>query len=309
MAKRLFLLISVVIACFAFTACRRANEAPRTVIMPTAEPTATPLPPVETVPALGTSGNPYLFLFVVDDAEESAPIAEELTSVLNENGEISFLVSVTESYSEAREALCSGSAVMVSLDAFSYLATGDPPCGQVVSVVERDGLTASQGQFVGYDVFAPRMYRDEFCRVDAFSLNTWIMPRLFLLAEDVDPFLNLADVIDKGDDRAVIEGVLSRECGMGAVSVGAEVANADLPGISNLAIIQVLPSVPYDLVVRSDRLEGYALGLTEDLYRSEQALFISLLGVDDLVPAGDLDFSELRDFILAAGVDITSLGG
>lgn len=308
MTKRLSLLLALSLFALTLSACgAKASDVPRTVVMPTAEPTHTPLPPVETAPALGSVENPLLFLFVVPDAGAAAPLADELTARLNENGDYFYLVHVTESYREAREAFCEGDALMVSLDTFSYLSLGETPCGQPVYVVEKDGQTASQGQFIGNDTFAPRVYRGRYCRVDAFSLDTWVMPRLFLLSEDVDPFLNLSEIIDKGSDRAVIEAVLSGECAMAAISVGSEEANADLPDSDRLAVLRVLPAVPYDLILRSDRLEGFALGLTEDLFRAERQAFIDLLGADDLVPADDLDLTELRLFLEAGGVDITSL--
>ncbi len=300
------ILIALLTALFALTACGGEEETP-VAVGPTATlaPTATALPPLPTLPVPGTEGNPLLVLLSVPGAQPDTDDA--LSARFTDTTGLVVDVRVIGSYDEAREALCLGQASVVALDAFSTLSAIANGCGEPYYLLEADGETGVQGQFVARDVFAPRFYQGAFCRPSADSIEGWIVPRLVLLSQGVDPSITFQEVIDTGTDEAVIQSVLARDCGLGATTAGAEVGLEDLPGYRFLQVLQTLPVVPNTALLLSADLNDLQRAAFLDAVDSRQSDIADRLGGDDLVDATVDDFAELRDLFESAGVDIASL--
>jgi len=244
-------------------------------------------------------------LFVVPDGTPSD--AEAIADAMSAQGEVTVSAALIESYGEALRALCDGTASVVSLNAFAYLAAREESCGTPIYVLERNGDTFTQGQLVARDVFAPQFFRGAYCRLDAESLHTWVIPRLFLLARGVDPAVNFASIVDTESDRATVEAILDLSCGLGATSLGAEADLQDIPGIDRLQVLQELPAVPNDLIVLSSHLDAFTQALLADLLRGQRDELAALFDADTLQEPDDAMFDDLVALLVAAGVEIGSL--
>lgn len=306
MRQHPFILIVLLAVLLALTACGEGEETP-VAAGPTATlaPTATALPPLPTLPVPGTEGNPLRVLLPVPGSQSDTDDA--LSARFTDATGLVVDVMVTGSYDEAREALCAGQASVVALDAFSTLAAIANECGEPRYLLQIDGETGVQGQFVARDVFAPRFYQGVFCRPSSDSIEGWIIPRLVLLSQGVDPSITFQEVIDTGTDEAVIQSVLVRDCGLGTTTAGAEVGLEDLPNYQFLQVLQTLPVVPNTALVMSSNLTDLQRAAFLDAVDSRVEDIADLLGGDDLVDGGIGDFAELQELFSNAGVDIASM--
>ncbi|HEC22546.1 MAG TPA: hypothetical protein ENI95_06485 [Chloroflexi bacterium] len=293
-------------------ACRGRVEAPApTRAVPTRFPTATPLPPLPTTSPVGSAGNPLVILLVTPEAAGQSGELGELGDTLSEEAELSVEVRQTESYAEAYRALCRGEAQVVSLNAFAYLAASEEGCGEALYLLDQGDEPPVQGQLIGsavYSIFSVEAFRGRtFCRADAFSVPGWILPALALRAHGIDPFSDLAGVVDAGSDDEVIRLIDQRECEVGATALGAE---EDVRGLNDpeaLLILEELPPVPDDVIVLSSQVDEFTQALLSDLLREHREELAGILGVEALSPFDEEAFSGLQTLIQAAGVDIPAL--
>jgi phosphonate transport system substrate-binding protein len=288
---------------------RRLTPVP-TVIVPTRVPTATPLPPLPTVPAPGSQDNPFTLLLVTSEGDQRA--AQALGSAIADASGGAVRVELGQSYAEAYRALCSGEADLVSLDAFSYLAASERGCGVALYIAERNGQTATQAQLIADARTAVRAVRDfneeRFCRPGPDSVLGWIIPSLVLRANGVDPFSDLTEVLDAGSDADVVRMVHDGQCEVGATTLGAEESVQGLEDPARIRIIDdTLAPVPNDAVVLSLQLDERSQAVLKDALRPYLDDLAALLGVESLREAGEGDYADLRGLFEAAGVNILSL--
>ncbi len=289
-------------------ACRSEEPPPApTRAAPTVEPTSTFLPPLPTLPAPGSEENPLQFMLAVPEGGDEAA-AQALAGVFLDETGLAVEVRLIERQAEGYRALCDGSAVVASLDALGYLAAQEAGCGEALFQTEIDGEVEAQSQLVGgvNRVFSVTNFGDRaFCRSDARSVTGWIIPALALRAYGVDPSADLGEVIDAGDDEAVLAMIGARECDVGATAVGAEESLDDPAAID---VIELLPPVPYDVLAVSSRLDAPARAVLADFFREHEIEIAGLLGVDRLRAPDEGRFDPLRLLIEAAGVDVLALG-
>ncbi len=267
----------------------------------------TPLPPLPTVAPLGSDENPLVVVFSVTDVATAEEAASALSTTFSTEAGLTIEVRITESYHEAQRALCDRQAGVVSLDAFSYLAVSQQGCGEARYVLDKGGVTATQGQFVARDVFLPQSYRGVFCRPDGSSLHGWVIPTLTLKARGVDTFTDLYDVVDAGSDEGVIRMIDSGTCGLGATTLGAQEEVRGLRFPDRLRVLEELPPVPNDAVVISSRLDDLTHALLEDLIANHTSEIAALLGGDGLVATDDSVYTPLRNLFASARVDPAAL--
>ena len=170
----------------------------------TATPAPTPLPPLPTVVPLGSADNPVVLLFVSPDGDDALSAARSLSDDASEDDMI-IEVRIAESYAEALQALCDGTAHLVSLNAFAYLAASQNGCGEALYLLEQDGELVQRSQMltaIGRNVWSVEGFTGRaFCRADESSVVGWIIPSLVLRSRGVDPFNDLWAVVDSGSDE------------------------------------------------------------------------------------------------------------
>ncbi len=216
-------------------------------------------------------------------------------------------VTVSGQIADAYQALCDGSAAVVSLDAFSYLAASQAGCGEALYQTVVDGDVATQGQLVAAagKVFNLNNFRSRvFCRTDALSVSGWIMPELAMQANGIDPFTDLKDVINAGSDAEVLNDIVAGRCEVGATAAGAE---QQLSDPSRIDVIQVLDPVPTDVVAVSSGLSSDLRAQLVDLLNQHETEIASLVGADSLQDPDDAAFTALQTLLDQAGVDLNAL--
>ena len=307
MCRTIRLSIGLLLALVIGIGCRDANSTPAS---PPVESALAPPPTVTVAPSLPELPEPIgadslLLIFVAPrvEAMEVQPLIDSLTDKANMPIEI----RLSARYAEAYEALCNGTAALATLDAFGYLAASEAGCGETLYQLEKDGERAAQTQLVAEAnrIFSiTNFYNRTFCRVGPPSAAGWIVPAMALRAAGIDPFADLKGVVEAGDDRAVLEMILARQCDAGATALGAEAALEDPAAID---VIEVLPPVPYDVLVVSTRLENGARAALEDFLRLNRDQVAAVHGAGALRDPDDELFNPLRLLAEAAGVDIRAL--
>lgn len=308
----------MILAFLAACAGRNAsNQTPPTPtrVRATLTPAPTPLPPLPTLPPLGSAENPLVMIFVVEEPEQAASAAETLSEQYSTADTI-VEVRATASYAEAYRAMCDGSAQIVSLNAFATLAATQAGCGDILFLSEVGGTRGVQGQMlsaVGRSVFTVEGFRGQvFCRTDANSVVSWIIPSLVMRARRLDPFVDLKAVIDKNSDDDVVDGIFRRECNVGATALGAHegIPNPNPTTSGRILVIEELPTVPHDAVLLTLRQPEDVRAMLLDLLAGSEDDLAALLDVDALIPVEE-DSDDLYGGLLAlfedAGVDPAAL--
>jgi phosphonate transport system substrate-binding protein len=244
----------------------------------------------------------------VKNVSAAEDAALSLSNALTSESGLSFDVQVAESYSEAHRALCGRTAVAVTVDAFSYMGIHEEGCGSAEMILESEGQTASQGQFIANDVFRPELYAGVFCRPDSESLGGWIMPTLTLRARGVDSFTDFYGIIDAGSDEEVVHKVHDGECSLGATTFGAELEVSGLEHPERVHVLEALEPVPYEVVAVSDLVDASIRARVLEVLSSHAAELASILGGDALQPVSDAAFDGLRALFSDAGVDPAAMG-
>lgn len=94
-----------------------------------------------------------------------------------------------------------------------------------------------------------------FCYVDHESTSGYLLPRLFLRRQGLDPDRLFQSVHFSGDHIAVMKEIVSGRCDAGAVYSGAmNVAYQHGVASSRLRLVTVTGQLPYDLICASPRL-------------------------------------------------------
>lgn len=286
------------------TGCgRRGADSAPSRGLPTIIPAATPLPPLPSVPAAGSTENPIVLMLVVRDVPSATPQAASLAASLSADLDLAVDVQLTDSYPEARLALCERSASMISVDAFSSLAATETGCGQVIYVLEKNGEISTHGQFIARDVFLPQSYRGVFCRPGDDSLNGWVIPALALQSRGVDAFTDFFGITDAGSDEEVVRKIDAGECGLGATTVGAEQNVRGLRFPERLRVLEELAPVPNDVLIKSNYSDPNVGTLIENAVASHSDEIAALLGGDHLQRVDPNLFVPLSSLFSAARID------
>lgn len=305
----LWILLALIVVAVAGTACGPRDTGSVTV-EPTATrvPTPTALPPLPTVPPPGSTESPLVVVLVEPPSGNGLRNVDALAEDLADEAGLAVVIQVVDSYQDAYQALCLGHAAAAALNAFSYLAAREQGCAEGLLVAELDGETATQGQLVAAaaQVFSLGNFRGQvFCRPGGVTTNGWILPGLAMRQEQIDPFTQLAGIVEATDDADVLRRIGAAECLVGATAAGAE---GTLPDPAVVDVIQVLPSVPNEAIAVSAGLNDAIRAVLSDALADRADDLAQSLRVDAFVSMDDAAYDDLAALIAGAGVDVTALG-
>lgn len=300
-------LVLLLIAVVVLTACGRSALTDTSTL---SAPTPAAIVPSSTsTPALaGSAENPLSLLLVSQDPPSGASLAQ----ALSEAGEVSITLNFAESYAEALDALCTDQADVVSLNAFGYLVAQERGCGEATYILEQNGDITTQGQVLvnvlqgGLSLEGTR--GQAFCRESRSSLSGWVIPSITLRTRGLDPFSDLGEVIDAGDDETVVHMLYAGECAFAATALDAEEAIDDLEYPGRIALVEELTPVPNDVLVVSARLDEQSRAITLDLLRQHRGVLAEALGADGLLQVPEGAFFDLEALLGEAGVDPVTMG-
>jgi phosphonate transport system substrate-binding protein len=269
---------------------------------------------------LGTEENPIIFSFVSSSSsDEAVALGEQVAGVLSEETGLVIQANPTSNYEAVQEALRGGAAHIVWLDALNYVLAHQKHGVDAALVAERLGAMGYQGQFVvradsGIGSLADIRGRG-MCWVDANSASGYILPRITLLANGIDPDVDLGGTIEAYSHSNVILYVYNRICDVGATTVDArDLVVQDVPDVKEVVtVLATTPPVPNDTVafvsdfpeeMREQVVDALlTFAGTEEGRAALQGLFL----VDGLQRADDSIYAGLRADLSQASVDIEDL--
>lgn len=269
---------------------------------------------------LGTEENPIILSFVPSgDTPEIIESAETIVKLLSDKTGYVIEGNVATSYSAVIEAMGTGKAHMGTLATFAYILAHEKYGVDCALVSVRYGSPYYKGQLIAGADTGITSIKDlkgkTMCWVDATSTSGYIIPRVMLKAEGVDPDTDLAQQIEAGSHDAVALSVYQGDCDAGATYIDARdkiieeypdakekvIVFAESPEIPNdgLQFIKDFPSDMRDKIVKAfveimDTDEGVeAMG---DAY-----------GWAEVIEKDDSFYDKFRRVLDASGIDVEEL--
>ena len=154
-----------------------------------------------------------------------------------------------------------------------------------------------------------------FCWVDPNSTSGYIIPRIMLLANGINPDTDFAEQVEAGSHNNVVAAVYNGDCDAGACYSDARSSIAEeYPDVMDVvSILATTPEIPNDNVsfiknFPTDMRDSITQALL-DISASEegQAALNSLYSIDGLEKTSDAFYDGFRADLSAAGIDIEEL--
>lgn len=268
-------------------------------------------------PDLGTEENPLVWVFVPSgEVDRVTSGGEAMADLIFDETGLYVDIFVATDNTTAIEAMCSDppKAHIGSLNTFSYIQAADSGCAEAGLVSVRFGSPTYNGQIF---VHADSGYSDiselngtTFCRDDAFSTSSWIIPSIELAAVGVE-----VTPKDAGSHDASVAGVYEGECDAGASYVDARGRiEEEHPDV--MEVVQVIfqtTDIPNDGVQYVPSLDAEIKTQLTDAFLALAATDAGLEAMDTayqwagLEAHGDTFYDPFRQLLDAAGVSAADL--
>ena len=336
--SRFGLMLSLAVVVMLLVAACGATEAPPETAVPTtaaqASPTAEVMasPEAEASPTteamaspeaetdLGTDANPIVMSFVPSgDTQEIIASGDEIAAAVSEATGLTIEANVGTDFAAVREAMCAGQAHIGWLNTFNYVLANEV-CGVDVGLVtERFGSTTYTGQIiVGADSGIETLQDLEgkvMCWVDPNSTSGYIIPRIMLAAEGIDPDTAFARTLEAGSHNNVVIQVYNGECDAGATFVDARSSvETDFPDVNEkVVVLATTTDIPNDSV---SFIQEFPAEMRQQVVDALLAFagteagataLENLYSISGLQEAEDSFYDEFRADLSRAGIDIEEL--
>ncbi len=250
------------------------------------------------------------------DTQEIITGGEAIESQLEEKTGYEIDTNVATSYAAVVEAMCAGNADIGWLNTFGYILAHEK-CGvDVILATVRFGTPYYTGQIIARADSDIETLSDlagkTMCWVDPLSTSGYIIPRVMLQAEGVNPDTDFADTVEAGSHNNVVTAVYNGDCDAGATYVDARSTVEDeLPDVRDrVKIIAESPQIPNDTVsIRQDLPDDVVQNVQEALLEiaqteEGQAALEEVYEIENLQAVDDSFYDGFRTTLNAAGVDI-----
>jgi phosphonate transport system substrate-binding protein len=229
------------------------------------------------------------------------------------------VANVGTDFAAVREAMGAGQAHIGWLNTFNYVLAHEKYGVEAYLVTERFGSTTYAGQInVRADsgiTTLEDLKGKVFCWVDPNSTSGYIIPRIMLQANGIDPDNDFAQTVEAGSHDGVILAVYNGDCDAGASYDDARsTIEDDFPDVMD--VVQVLATttdIPNDSVsfikdfpeeMRQQIVDALlAYSATDE---GQEALN-TLYNINALQPSSDSFYDGFRADLSKAGIDIESL--
>ncbi len=295
-ARRLLLLISMVaVLAFALAAC--GGE-----------------------PELGTEENPIVMSFVPSgDTQDIIASGDTLAQMLSERTDLVVKANVGTDFSSVREAMCADQAHIGWLNTFNYVLANEQ-CGvDAALATSRFGATTYAGQIIVRADSGITTLEDlkgkVMCWVDPASTSGYIIPRIMLAAEGINPDTDFSQTIEAGSHNNVVTQVYNGDCDAGATFSDARTGiEEEFPDVLDQVVVLATTSdIPNDSVsfikeFPADMRTKVAAALLDIAASPEgQEALNTLYNIESLVESSDSFYDVFRADLSRAGIDIESL--
>ena len=295
-ARRLLLLISMVaVLAFALAAC--GGE-----------------------PELGTEENPIVMSFVPSgDTQDIIASGDTLAQMLSERTDLVVKANVGTDFSSVREAMCADQAHIGWLNTFNYVLANEQ-CGvDAALATSRFGATTYAGQIIVRADSGITTLEDlkgkVMCWVDPASTSGYIIPRIMLAAEGINPDTDFSQTIEAGSHNNVVTQVYNGDCDAGATFSDARTnIEEEFPDVLDQVVVLATTSdIPNDSVAfikdfpADMRTKIVAALLDISASPEGQEALNTLYNIESLVESSDSFYDVFRADLSRAGMDIESL--
>jgi len=266
---------------------------------------------------LGTEENPLVWVFVPSGEVETVTAGGEAMAALiyQETGLVVDVLVATEN-TGAIEAMCSDppKAQIGSLNTFSYIRAADQGCAEAALVAVRYGSPTYNGQiFVRTDSGINDISQLDgatFCRADALSTSSWIIPSIELKAAGVEVVPK-----DAGSHDGAVAGVYDGDCVAGASYVDARTTiEEEHPDVMDVVkVIFQTTDIPNDGVQfvpsLDDNIKTQLVNALLAIAQTEegQAALDEAYSWSGLEAHDDTFYDPFRQLLDAAGISATDL--
>jgi phosphonate transport system substrate-binding protein len=271
-------------------------------------------------PELGTAENPIVMAFVPSlDSQEVLASGDAIAQMLQKETGLVVKPNVGTDFAAVREAMGAGQAHIGWLNTFNYILASEKYDVDVGLVTQRYGATSYVGQInVGADTGITTLEDLKgkvMCWVDPNSTSGYIIPRIMLAANGVDPDKDFAQTVEAGSHDQVIIAVYNGDCDAGASFDDArDNVEDDFPDVKEkVLVLATTPEIPHDSVsfikdfpaeMRQQIIDALLAYAETD--EGKEALN-TLYDIEGLQAADDTFYDEFRADLSKAGIDIEGL--
>jgi phosphonate transport system substrate-binding protein len=334
MKKKLLVLLTIFgILLLALAACG-GNEAEEPTAAPTEEPMEEPTeapteepmeepteaPTEEPMSDLGTEDNPIVMSFVPSgDTQEILVSGDQIAEMISERTGLTIVANVGTDFAAVREAMGAEQAHIGWLNTFNYVLANEKYGVDVAMVTSRFGSTTYNGQ-INVNADAGIETLDDLkgtimCWVDPNSTSGYIIPRIMLAANGIDPDNDFAETIEAGSHNNVIIQVYNGECDAGASYVDARSAvEEEFPDVNEkVLVLATTTDIPNDSVsfiadFPAEMRQQIVDALLDIASTPEgQEALNNLYSIEGLEEADDSFYDPFRADLSRAGIDIEEL--
>jgi phosphonate transport system substrate-binding protein len=269
---------------------------------------------------LGTKDNPIIMSFALpaENREVMASAEEVAQAIAGETG-LALQVTSGVDYAAVREAMGAGRAHMGWLNAFNYILANEEHGVEVALVTERMGATSYRGQFnvnAGSGIGSLQDLKGRvMCWVDPLTASGYIIPRITLLANGIDPDADFARTVEAGSHENVITQVYYGNCDVGTTYADARSSvEKEIADVKNVVIVlDTTSAVPNDSIsFGNDFPEDLRQEIVNALLQyadtdEGRAALKTFYAIDGLGGAEDTIYDGFRAELIRAGVDVEEL--
>jgi phosphonate transport system substrate-binding protein len=269
---------------------------------------------------LGTENNPIVMSFVPSgDTQEIIASGDQLAQMIQDKTGLVIKANVGTDFAAVREAMGAEKAHIGWLNTFNYVLANEKYGVDVALVTVRYGSTSYKGQIIvradsGIKTLAD-LKGKVMCWVDPNSTSGYIVPRIMLKANGIDPDKDFAKTIEAGSHNNVVTQVYNGDCDAGATYVDARSSvEKDIPDVKEKVIaIATTADIPNDNVsfiknFPADQRKQIVDALLEIAGSEEGKKALNeLYSIEGLEPADDSFYDGFRAELSKAGINIEEL--
>jgi phosphonate transport system substrate-binding protein len=271
-------------------------------------------------PDLGTADNPIVMSFVPSgDTQEIIASGDELAAMIKDRTGLEIQANVGTDFAAVREAMGAGQAQIGWLNTFNYVLANEQYGVDVALATQRFGSTTYRGQIIVRADSGIETLQDlkgkVMCWVDPNSTSGYIIPRIHLAANGVDPDTDFAQTVEAGSHNNVVVQVYNGDCDAGATYDDARSSiEEDFPDVEEqVVVLDYTTDIPNDTVAfvkdfPSDMRDEIVTALLDIASTEEgQNALNTLYSIEALVKVDDSFYDGFRADLSRAGIDIEEL--
>jgi phosphonate transport system substrate-binding protein len=269
---------------------------------------------------LGTEKNPVVMSFVPSgDTQEIVTGGDKIARMIAAKTGLFVKAHVGTDFAAVREAMGSGKAHIGWFNTFNYVLAREKYGIDVALVAVRFGRTTYMGQIIVGAKSGVKTIADlkgkTVCWVDPNSTSGYIIPRIMLKANGIDPDRDFKKTVEAGSHNNVVIAVYKGDCDAGATYTDARsTIEKDYPDVkAKVAILAATPDIPNDNVAFAKDLpkeirEKITKALIEIAAGDEgKAALKTAYQIAGLEPCDDAFYDGFRVQLGKAGMKIEEL--